>query len=311
MMGYAQTATTDTSSPAELDTGWIFDIQRFCIHDGPGIRTTVFLKGCPLRCLWCHNPESRRRQAQMAFYLAKCVHCGLCAQVCPHGAILNDDRRVNRTQCKACGTCAQQCPAEALKLIGRQAKVSDVLSDVLRDAPFYETSHGGVTLSGGEPLYQPQFSLHLLQACKRAGLHTAIETCGSAAWEHLACVQPYVDLFIYDLKVIDAQKHATLCGADNGLILRNAQRLSSAGAQVLFRTPLIPGLNDEPADLQQLATFITSLPGQHTLELMAYHRIGSGKYEALGESYALPNTQPPADMQEYKHILTRMGVACL
>ena len=307
-MGYAQTVIAESSLPADMETGWIFDIQRFCIHDGPGIRTTVFLKGCPLHCLWCHNPESRSRQAQLAFYLTKCVHCGLCGQVCPHGAILSDDRRVNRTLCQACGTCAQQCPAEALKLIGRQASVSEVLSDVLRDAPFYETSGGGVTLSGGEPLYQPNFTLRLLQACKQAGLNTAIETCGSAAWDRLAQLLPYVDLFIYDLKVIDPRKHATLCGVDNALILSNAQRLSSAGAQILFRTPLVPGLNDEPTDLQQLGAYVKSLPQAHALELMAYHRIGSGKYEALGYAYALPTVQPPPSMEDYEATLTHMGV---
>jgi pyruvate formate lyase activating enzyme len=311
MMGYAQTVIAESSPPVDEDTGWIFDIQRFCIHDGPGIRTTVFLKGCPLHCLWCHNPESRSRQPQLAFYLAKCVHCGLCRQVCPQGAILNDDKRVNRALCNACGACAEQCPAEALKLIGQQATVNEILDNVLRDAPFYETSGSGVTVSGGEPRYQPQFTLRLLQACKQAGLNTAIETCGSAAWEKLAQLLPYVDLFIYDLKVIDSQKHATLCGSDNVLILSNAQRLSSAGAQILFRTPLVPGLNDKPTDLQQLGAYVKSLSQPQVLELMAYHRIGSGKYAALGYPYALPEVQPPASMEGYKTTFKSMGVDCL
>lgn len=300
-------STDDHTLPVH---GWIFDIQRFCIHDGPGIRTTVFLKGCPLGCLWCHNPESRSPAPQVAFYASKCMHCGHCREVCPEGAILCTDARVDRGRCTACGLCADECPNEALKRIGRQTSVAEVLDVVLRDQPFYQTSGGGVTLSGGEPLYQPDFSRELLRACQARGLHTAVETSGSARWERLEELLPCTDLFLYDVKAIDAGQHRRLCGADNALILENARRLSAAGATMLLRAPLIPGCNDGDDDLRRLGEFVLALPAPHTVELMPYHRIGIAKYEALGMTYALPDVQAPASVEGYRAVLAGMGVTC-
>ena len=289
-------------------TGLIFDIQRFSIHDGPGIRTTVFLKGCPLNCLWCHNPESQANKPQLAFYAHKCIGCGRCVKACTNEAIIADDAHVDRERCVVCGACAKACPSETLRLIGRTASVDEVTAVVIRDVPFYKTSAGGATISGGEPLFQYEFSLALLKDFKANGLHTAIETSGLASWERIQGLAEFTDLFLYDLKVIDLEKHKSLCGVDNTLILENALRLAVTGAEIIFRTPIVPGCNDSPDDICELGEFVLSLPGSQSLELMPYHKIGSGKYEALGREYHLPDTETPESLDAYKQALIDMGV---
>ena len=288
--------------------GLIFDIQRFSLHDGPGIRTTVFLKGCPLSCLWCHNPESRSDRPEIVFYRAKCIGCGRCIEVCTNNALVSDEEHVDRTKCRVCGECVRACPSEALQMAGRVVAVSDVLAAVMRDEPFYRRSGGGVTLSGGEPLYQYEFSYSLLAALKDHGLHTAVETCGLSPWERIAGLAPLTDLFLYDIKVMDPAKHEKLCKADNSTILDNARMLSAEAVEIIFRTPIIPGLNDTPDDLRRLGEFILSLPGERKLELMPYHRIGSGKYEALGLQYPLVDLEAPDNLDEQRTALTSMGV---
>lgn len=253
-------------------SGLIFDIQRFCAHDGPGIRTVVFMKGCPLRCGWCHNPEGRSGGPELAFYANKCIKCGRCIEVCPRGD----------GDCLVCGACAEVCPSEAKRIVGRMADVSEVVETVMRDERFYGTSGGGVTLCGGEPLFQPKFALSLLKRFKKAGLHTALETSGFAPCEVLSDVCRHADLVLYDLKVVDQAKHLKFCGVRNDLILANARLLSESGAEILFRTPIIPGINDSPEDMRMLNEFISSLPNAHPHELMPYHQLGAGKYEALG-----------------------------
>ncbi|HET6455980.1 MAG TPA: glycyl-radical enzyme activating protein [Armatimonadota bacterium] len=292
----------------EETKGLIFDIQRFSLHDGPGIRTTVFLKGCPLSCVWCHNPESRSSAPEIAFYRAKCIGCGRCVEACPNDALGFGEERIDRAKCRVCGECVQVCPSEAVQMAGRVTTISEILGVAMRDQPFYTRSGGGVTLSGGEPLHQFEFSHSLLAALKDHGLHTAVETCGLSPWERIAGLLPFTDLFLYDIKVVSSTKHQELCKADNSTILDNARKLAAKDVEIVFRTPIIPGLNDTPDDLRRLGEFILSLPGERKLELMPYHRIGSGKYEALGERYPLFDIEAPDNLDEQKAALTSMGV---
>ena len=227
---------------------------------------------------------------------------------CPNGAITSDGERIDRSKCLVCGACAAACPSEALQIIGRIATVSEVVAVVMRDQPFYKTSNGGATISGGEPLHQYDFTLALLAAFKENGLHTALETCGLGTWERIAALAQLTNLFLYDMKLVNPEKHKVYCGVDNSLILANAHNLAAAGAQIIFRTPIVPGINDDPDDLRLLGEFIKSLPGSQKLELMPYHRIGSGKYEALGMEYPIPEVQAPDDLNSQEAILEETGV---
>ncbi|HSV75267.1 MAG TPA: glycyl-radical enzyme activating protein [Chthonomonadales bacterium] len=296
------------TAPPTVTSGLVFDIQRFSLHDGPGIRTTVFLKGCPLRCAWCHNPESGAAMPQLAYYAARCIHCGSCLNACPNGAITTDEARVLRVRCQSCGCCARVCPSEALETVGKRQTVEEVLAVVLRDEPFYRTSGGGMTLSGGEPLFQPGFSLALLRAAREHGLHTAIETCALAPWPEIEALLPFTNLLMVDIKVVSAAKHRRLCRADNALILRNVRRLCETGAAILLRAPIVPGLNDTAQDIRKLGDLVLSLTGPPPLELMPYHGIGSGKYAALGMDYPLRALRSPENLGTICERLEGMGV---
>ncbi len=280
-------------------TGTVFDIKRFAIHDGPGIRTTVFLKGCPLSCPWCHNPESQSVAPELFLRPARCIQCGSCVSVCPHDAVvLEKGATVTfRERCELCGACAEACHAEARLIIGREMGVAEVVSEVERDVPFYEQSGGGVTFSGGEPLFQPKFLVAALRACKNRGLHTAVDTCGLADWDTVEGVRSYVDLFLYDLRLMDDGEHERLTGESNATILRNLTLLSEKGERITLRVPVIPGVNDDDANLQELAEFAEKLPNLDEVEILAYHRIGVEKYGRLGREYGLGEIEPPREKQ--------------
>jgi len=302
-----------------MTKGIIFDIKQFSIHDGPGIRTTVFLKGCPLSCWWCHNPEGQAMKPELILRPERCIGCGACLEVCEHGAILlrsgqNGERIVtDRERCTACGDCVQVCYAEARELVGREVTVAEVMDAIERDTAFYDQSGGGVTFSGGEPLAQPDFLRELLRACKNRGLHTTLDTCGFAPWEALDSVRQYVDLFLYDLKLMDDARHQKFTGVSNERILENLQRLSREGhrmlrqgsaqvlrqgsAQVVLRVPIIPGINDDEENLQAIGAFAADLPHLKRVDLLPYHRIGRDKYRRLGKPCPMPETDPPSDAQ--------------
>jgi pyruvate formate lyase activating enzyme len=264
--------------------GLIFDIQRFCLHDGPGIRTTVFLKGCPLRCRWCHNPEGMAPAPVLSFQSRRCVACRRCVEACRRGAHVVDDggHTVERARCAVCGACASVCPAGAIEMVGRDATVEDVLTEALADRPFYEASGGGITLSGGEPLAQPDFVAELLAAAHAEGLHGCLDTCGFAPWESFRRVADLVDLFLYDVKGVDDARHRENTGVSNCLILENLRRLHDGGSAVRLRWPIIPGFTDDPGEWEALVDLATSLERIEGVELMPWHGLARGKAERFG-----------------------------
>lgn len=263
----------------------IFDIQRFSIHDGPGIRTTVFFKGCPLRCVWCHNPESQQEAPQLSFSPGQCLHCRACYGACPQAAHYDDDddeHAINRELCAHCGSCANECYTGALELIGREAPIGEILDEALRDRAFYESSGGGLTLSGGEPLSQPEAASALLAAARQEGLHTAVETCGYVESEVFARVAPQVDLFLYDLKETNDTRHRWYTGVGLDLILDNLYQLHDSGAAILLRLPLVPGLNGRRGHFTEVARIVAALPKLAGVEALGYHGLGVAKLERLG-----------------------------
>ncbi len=280
--------------------GWIFDIKRFAVHDGPGIRTTIFLKGCSLQCQWCHNPESINSQPELMLHTRRCISCDTCLTVCPTGAhqkTERGERTFDRGRCDLCGRCVASCYAEALVMVGRRVSVDDVMAVVREDAPFYERSGGGVTLSGGEPLVQGDFTVALLSQCQAEGFHTAIDTCGNVKWRVINRVLPYVDLVLYDVKHISPHQHKRYTGASNRLILNNLRRLCNCGVHVEIRMPIIPTINDSQKTIESTARYLGSLNNITAVRLLPYHRLAGSKYQSLGRENTMPDIAPPSTRQ--------------
>lgn len=258
----------------------IFDIQRFSIHDGPGIRTTVFFKGCPLRCRWCHNPESQTAGASLSYSSQLCIGCGACLAACPSGArqaLLAGG--VDRLLCRVCGRCAEVCPSGALEIVGRDVTPEEIMRTVLRDRTFYESSGGGLTISGGEPLLQTDAAEALLTLARGEGVHTAVDTCGHVAWDKLRQVAPLAELFLYDVKHTDSVRHRELTGVGNELILSNLRRLYDSGARIRIRLPVVPGCNDCRQHFEGVARLAAELPDIDGFDLLPYHPLGKGKWQ--------------------------------
>ena len=282
--------------------GRIFQIQRFSIQDGPGIRTTVFLKGCPLNCLWCHNPESRSPKPQIFFSPAQCIGCKACVELCSQGAhkIENGDHELDREACVICGECTTGCYTGALEVVGREASVEEVLAEVLKDRPFYETSGGGMTLSGGEPLAQFEFSRAILTAARANGLHTCVETSGFAPFAHLSALLPLVDLFYIDCKETDPARHLEYTGVALAPIVENLTRLDALGAVTALRCPIIPGLNAREDHFQGIAALANRLVNIKEVQILPYHPLGRSKLERLGH----PDSNPDWDFPEKAEVET-------
>jgi pyruvate formate lyase activating enzyme len=283
--------------------GVVFNIQRFSIHDGPGIRSTVFLKGCPLRCFWCHNPEGLRPKLEVQFTLSRCIGCGECVRVCPEGAqeLGPNGRIFQRDRCNSCGICVDVCYADGLQMTGKEMSVDEVVAEVLQDRPFYGSPNGGgVTLSGGEPMLQYAFTNAVLARCKEEGIHTALETTTYTPWERIEAVLPLTDLFMVDIKHLDPQKHKEATGVSNVSIIANIGRLSATGKPIIFRTPVVPTVNDTPEEIGAIAGFVRELMDQRadggaglSLELLAFHRLASDKYRSLGMDYRASEFEAP------------------
>jgi pyruvate formate lyase activating enzyme len=287
--------------------GRVFNIQRFSVHDGPGVRTTVFLKGCPARCAWCHNPESQSPDPEIVCAADRCIACGTCLDVCPNG--------LDETRCTRCGLCAENCPTGARQLAGRAMTVAEVMGEVLADRVFFQESGGGLTISGGEPLSQPVFLHGLLVEAKRAGLSTTVDTCGAGARDALLAAAPLTDVFLYDLKVADAGRHLRFTGLPLEPIVRNLEALGAVHRDIWLRVPIVPGFTDDEDALERTARIAEAVPGVRRVHLLPYHRIGASKFARLGRPYALEHVEPPspermaalARIFESHHLDTRIG----
>lgn len=292
-------------------TGTVFEIERFAINDGPGIRTLVFLKGCPLRCEWCSNPESQISGPQIMWWKTRCLGCLGCVAVCPHGAVSAGPGgiTIDGEKCTYCGLCAQGCNAEALTMVGKIMSVEDVMKEIEKDEGFYENSGGGVTFSGGEAFAQYPFLLELCKAAKKRRYHTCIETTGYTDWEKLKAVAEYIDIFLYDFKCMDDEVHKRVTGVSNKLILENYVRLLETGANVVVRVPVIPGINAGDDNFRRMAEFLKKYSSGCKIDLLPYHRLGVSKYERLRMGYALPDIEPPSAqrMEELKAMLEKEG----
>ena len=296
-----------------MPRGLIFNIQRYSLQDGPGIRTTVFLKGCPLRCAWCHNPEGISSRRELVVTSSLCANCGECRRACAttkaargHGML-----PPRSEECDLCGACVEACPAAARQIVGREITVPDLLAAVTRDRVFYDDSHGGVTFSGGEPLAQPEFVEAALAACRAQGIATAVDTCGLAPIERLLAIAPLTDVFLYDLKFMDDAKHRQYTGTSNRLILDNLVALGRHHNQITVRVPVIPGLNDDPAELETAARFVTTVPGVCEVNLLPFHPTGLPKLERLGRACSLPGLRAPSSeaMRTAVWIFSKYGLA--
>ena len=298
---------------ANQKRGTIFNVEGYAVYDGPGIRTIVFLKGCPLTCFWCQNPEGHEPQCQLAFFPDNCIGCGRCASACPNEAVERIEGKsvMNWDKCRRCFKCVEVCLTEARKIMGKLVTAEEVVEEVIKDMPFYRRSGGGITLSGGEPLMQADFASKILRLCKERNISTAIEISGFADKNDFTKVLRYTDFIYYDLKHMDSKKHKAGVGVGNEMILENLNRIPM-NMTVIVRVPIVPGYNDSRKNILDTAEFVEKLNKVKKIELLPYNKLGVSKYERLGKKYLLPNIELPSheEMSRLKNVVETCGIPC-
>ncbi|MGH4123247.1 MAG: trans-4-hydroxy-L-proline dehydratase activase [Clostridium sp.] len=279
-----------------MTSSTIFNIQKYSIHDGPGIRTTVFFKGCPLNCWWCHNPESQNPNPEIMFFKERCTGCGTCVKRCPAKAIklVQGFPVFNESKCTLCGKCSDFCLSNARELVGKDITVKNLMKEIIKDEVFYEESNGGVTFSGGEPLMHADYLYNTLKICKDKGIHTTVDTSGYASWEQFEKIVDKVDLFLFDIKHMNNEKHIKYTGMENTIILENLKNLSGKGSTIYIRLPLIAGINDDDENIDATVNFLSKLNIMH-VNLLPFHKMGMDKYRRLNRSYKLSGMEKPRD----------------
>jgi len=289
-----------------MNTASVFNIQKFSIHDGPGIRTVVFLKGCPLKCLWCANPESQKTEPELEVFPENCIKCGECIKVCPNNAISFGAKgiQVDRKKCTNCGICTEVCYSQTLKFIGEEKSVEEVLSEIAKDEAFYKNSGGGYTLSGGEPLKQSEFCIELIKECKNKGYHGAIETSAFGDTKVFKEITELLDFMYIDIKHMDASVHTKGTGVSNKLILKNIREIQDIAKEIVIRTPIIPGYNDSEENIRSTAEFCKDLKAVHKWELLPYHKLGVNKFKSIGRKYKLDDLETPSKGEVLKLVAT-------
>ena len=307
-----------TGSPqtgSRSDSRLVLSITRMTIHNGPGMRTLILFKGCPLHCFWCSTPESQKTEPEIAVYPAKCIQCGECVPVCPVNAIHLVDGKlsIDRSVCNACGKCAEVCNAKAIEVLGHRMTIAQLIAEVKKDEIIFKHSHGGVTISGGEPLFDADFALNLLRAFKEEGINTGVDTCGQVPWSALEPMLPYVDFFLWDIKHMDPEKHKKLTGVSNELILSNAVAVSERKVPIYIRIPIIPGCNDSEENIRATCEFAKKLSSVVEVDIMPLHHLGKARYESLNLPYPIANLAliPDDVMQGIKRLVESYGLKCV
>ena len=293
---------------------FVLSITRMSIHNGPGIRTLILFKGCPLRCLWCSTPESQKSEPELAVFPVKCIHCGQCVTACPLNAInlTNETISIDRYLCTSCGECVKVCYPEAVKLLGQPMTVEELLKEAKKDVLIYKYSHGGVTISGGEPLLNPDFTGKLLRVFKGEGISVGVDTCGHVPWTSIEQMLPYIDFFLWDIKHMNPEKHSLLTGVSNELILSNARSVSERNIPLYIRLPMIPGCNDSEENIRATCEFARGLSSLVELDLIPLHHLGKAKYDSLNRAYPMNNITPIPNnvLQNTKRLVESYGLIC-